>query len=644
MHGKLINARLLIFAPLLLLLVLAAACGADATPAPQVIEKEVVKEIEIQVTKEVVKEVEVEVEVIKEVIKEVDKEVVKEVEVVTEVEKEVIKEVEVEKEVVVTVVATPTPAFKIVDPKVSDLQIMLDPVAFDTNLTWMGHPSEMNNQTRHMGDSLIDMNPFTGLMVPGLALEWEMTSPDALTWLVKLRPGIPFHDGWGEFTAKDLVHSYSLIVSEESPASVSRRWRQRLGTTQNTTMDSNDIISEVPKAIKIIDDHTVEFNLIKPEKDLPAELSANSGFTFMMSENFWKSEGRQGYTDKFVGTGSWKFNKRVTDQYLRMDRDETNWQKVPEFKSLQLNWSREPSTRLAALLTEEVAMATLPRSLYTQAKTEGMVIFSSTIPANGVVIGFGGLYLETSPHFVPDIPFLNKNVRKAINHALDRNEINNEIFGGAGEPMYNQGFHWSQIAWNPEWEENFERDYGYDPDKAKKLIADAGYAPGEIKIKSLITELAQLPEMAELGEVMSIYLEPVGIQVEEVEMEFSKFVSEFRGGTMQNLLSNLPRTVTQPDGAIRTFNLALPNGSVAYSETALIQDLYPKFKASMDDDERVRLLLEMGNHKYNEYVEVPMFWLLGEILGNPAIVKDHHFSGGIAGTFTHWEFTEAVPK
>ena len=383
-----------------------------------------------------------------------------------------------------TAIAVPTATPRPVEPKVEVLEVALDPVFFDTNLTWMGHPSEMNNQTRHMGDSIIDMDPFTGLMVPGLGLEWEMTTPDAKTWVVKLRQGIPFHDGWGEFTAKDLVHSYSLVVSEESPASVSRRWRQLVGTTVNTTTESNDIISEVPNNIKIIDDYTVEFNLLKAEIDLPAELSANLGFTFMMSENFWKNEGRQGYIDKFIGTGSWKFRERVVDQFLSMDRDETNWQKVPDFKGLRLNWSREPATRLAQLLTEEVHMATLPRSLYSQAKTEGMVIFSSTIPANGVVIGFGGLYLETSPYYKPDVPFLDKRVRQAINHALNRDEINREIFDGAGEPMYVQGYHWSQLGWNPDWETNFERDYGYDPDKASALIKEA--FPNGFKIQSLV--------------------------------------------------------------------------------------------------------------------------------------------------------------
>ena len=143
---------------------------------------------------------------------------------------------------------------------------------------------------------------------------------------------------------------------------------------------------------------------------------------------------------------------------------------------------------------------------------------------------------------------------------------------------------------------------------------------------------------------MSIYLEPIGIEVEILELEFSAFVPLFREGRMHGILSNLPRTITPPIDAIRTFNLSLPDGSVAYSETEFIEENYWKYRSSTDVEEREQLLLAMGQHKYDEYVEVPMFWLLGEVVADPDIIKDHHFSGGIAGTYTHWEFTEAVAR
>ena len=597
MHMWRIRPKALIFAPLLLLLALAVACGADATPTPIVIEKEVVKEVE--------------------------------------------------KEVVVTVVATPTPAPKTVEATVRTLEISLDPVFTETNLIWETQPSEHANQARHWMDPLVEMDPFTGKMVPGLATEWEILTPDAKNWRVKLRKGVPFHKGWGEFTAKDVVFTHVMIAQEGGVSLDTPLWQRLAGTTKPVTEEtagSAAIVSDVADNFKIIDDYTLEFNLNEPTPDLDYIMSSRLGTTFMMSQDYFDAEGLKGYKALPIGTGSWQYVGRELGQFLELERVENHWEKTPDFQGLRLNWIREPATRLAQLLTGEVSMATMDRALYSQATSQGMVIYTSSAPANQVVIGFGGLYLETSPHYKPDVPFLDKRVREAINRALDRDEINREIFGGAGEPLYVQGFHASQPGWNPDWEKNFERDYGYDPERAAALIKEA--FPNGFKIQSLVTDLAQLPEMGQLGEAMSIYLEPIGIEVEILELEFLAYLPLAMEGRQHNLLSNLPASLHPPEKNIQVFNVAIGSigAVIAYSETQFIEDKMAEFRDTLDPLERDRLLREMGQHKYDEYVEVPLFWLLGEIVADPDIVANHHFSGGIAGTFTHWEYAEAAPK
>jgi ABC-type transport system substrate-binding protein len=436
------------------------------------------------------------------------------------------------------------------------------------------------------------------------------------------------------------------MAVEEGLSLDSRLFRDLMGKTERLTEDTNEIVSEVFDNIKVIDQYTVEYNLLEPTPDLDYVMSSRLGTTFAMSKLHWDSEGLKGYTDSPIGTGSWQYVGRKLSQYLELERVENHWEKTPDFKGLKLWWVGEPATRLAQLLAGEVQMATLPTSLYGQATGKGMVIFSSSAPANQVVLLFGGLYADDSEFYDPDHPFHNVKVREAINRSLNRDEMNRELFGGNGEVLYNQGFHPSQAGWNPDWEKNFERDYGYDPVRARELIAEAGYAPGEIKVQSLVTALAQLPEMGEIGEAMAIYMQDIGLDVEILELEFAAFLPLFLEGRQHNIISNLPASLHPPQNNINVFNRAIgsPGAVVAYSETQFIEDKMDEFNDTLDPVKRDALLREMGQHKYDEYVEVPLFWLLGEIVANPDIVADHHFSGGIAGTFTHWEYAEAVPK
>ena len=73
-------------------------------------------------------------------------------------------------------------------------------------------------------ETLLDLDPNTGDYIPRLAEKWE-SSPDKKEWTFYLRKGVPFHFGYGEFTAKDVVHSHSLMLREEAIATLVGFWR-----------------------------------------------------------------------------------------------------------------------------------------------------------------------------------------------------------------------------------------------------------------------------------------------------------------------------------------------------------------------------------------------------------------------------------
>jgi len=84
----------------------------------------------------------------------------------------------------------------------------------ESNRFWvLSRPNQLQNDPYL--ETLLDLDPKTGAFIPRLAEKWE-ASPDMTEWTLFLRKGVPFHYGYGEFTARDVVHSHSLMLREEA--------------------------------------------------------------------------------------------------------------------------------------------------------------------------------------------------------------------------------------------------------------------------------------------------------------------------------------------------------------------------------------------------------------------------------------------
>ena len=115
----------------------------------------------------------------------------------------------------------------------------------------------------------------------------------------------------------------------------------------------------------------------------------------------------------------------------------------------------------------------------------------------------GGQYY-TTPEIMGQDPWVGENetaakVRQAMNKAINRKEINDELFGGVGEEIKVWGFHSTLPGWNPDWDARWEEMYGYDPERAKELLAEAGY-PNGFKVKVNLSTSTSVPEQIQVGE------------------------------------------------------------------------------------------------------------------------------------------------
>src|SRR5882762_7602544 len=221
-------------------------------------------------------------------------------------------------------------------------------------------------------ETLLDVDPETGAYIPRLAEKWEAT-PDMKEWTFYLRKGVQFHFGYGEFTARDVVHSHSLMIGQDAIATLTGFWRS-------------------VEEIKVINDYQVVFRMKQPSTTMPYAAS-RAGDLRIVSKAQWDKEGLEGFEKRPAGTGSYRYVTRQLGQSIVFERVENHWRgERPAFKELEIRLAPEESTRLAMLLNGEAHIVDLARELQGDAEKRGMQILAASLAAEWVSIYFGGQY------------------------------------------------------------------------------------------------------------------------------------------------------------------------------------------------------------------------------------------------------------
>ncbi len=514
------------------------------------------------------------------------------------------------------------------EPTVGRLRIAFTVPPQETNLPWIG-PRSLLTQLSPMVETLLDIDPDTGEFMPMLATRWEM-APDGKSWTMDLREGVTFHSEFGEFDAQDVAHMRFLMGPQEGNLN---SFRNTWATTVNN--------------VEIVDDHRVVFQLDKPDPGLDFFLSL-SGDLVMLSKNQWDQEGQDGLEQRLIGTGPYEYLEREVGQSISFSRVPYEHWRVPnaDFQELELVWAPESATRLAMLLTQEAHMAELPRDVLAQAVSGGMGISQSGLGAILTWLVMGGQYYTTGDEvYDATVPYAQPGengrlVRKAMNKAISRDQINEFIFRHGGTTMLVHGYHHTLPGWNPEWEDRWEEEYGYDPEAAKDLLEQAGYPDGfKLKMYGAHT-LPGVPELPDIAEAVSIFWTEIGIDVEIVSLEFSAVRPQYRTKQIQGFIFPM-RTVRRPlQEQIRLFNL--PDGVVHHYETDSVVETWNELSLTLDPAERDRLIREIGNEKFDNHETIPLLWIFFQVAINPDVIAEYKFPGTAASNFSHLETIKAV--
>ena len=312
--------------------------------------------------------------------------------------------------------ATGAPA----EPKVKTLVMAVEPPAREGNEG--RHQSAPDNwQLKPIYEYLVGMASDAGKMVPELATDWTL-QPDGKSFLFNLRKGVQFHNGYGEFTSKDTIPTSQEIVKQDSLAGASPFWRLVLDNIE-------------PKS-----DYQVIYHLKRPDGNFLTSLSRFRGGMEIFSKADFDKNGPATDLERgpIAGTGPYQFKERAQGQYIRYERvPGSHWRVQADFPEYEFRPVREASTRLAGLLAGEIHVTQLPRDLQQQAERRGMRVVNGRLPGSRLFLVPWGPYIKdiekNEGWQYPDSPLLDVRVRKALQHAVNLNELNKSFFGGKAE-------------------------------------------------------------------------------------------------------------------------------------------------------------------------------------------------------------------
>jgi len=292
---------------------------------------------------------------------------------------------------------------------------------------------------------------------PALALSWKAI--DDTTWEFKLRPDVKFHDG-SPFTAEDVVFTYERIPKvPNSPGPYT-------------------IYTRSMKSFEIVDPLTLRIHTNGPAPLLPLDVAALP----ILSKKAMAGSAPEGKTtaelnagNGLVGTGPFKFVEWQRGSRIVAERNDAYWGPKPYWKKVILRALSNNTTRVAALLSGDVDLIEDPPTTdLAKLKNDPKITLSKAI-SNRVI------YIALDQHGEPPIaipdtngknPLMDKRVREALSIAIDRKGIDDKIMEGVATPAgdllpYPMGGTRKDTPVD-----------AYDPAKAKKLLAEAGYPKG----------------------------------------------------------------------------------------------------------------------------------------------------------------------
>lgn len=438
-------------------------------------------------------------------------------------------------------------------------------------------------------DRLVDVEVGTdgnSKIVPSLAESWDI-SDDGLEYTFHLRQGVKFHNG-NDFTAEDVAYTFHRMLTVEG--GVNTEFIDQIKGADELLAGETDTL----EGVEVVDDYTIKVTLKEPFAGFLASISSPG-------VSIYDSEATEAAGDQFgmdpavtVGTGPFEFSSWSFNNQLVLTRNEDYWKGASGLPGVVIKIIPDTETQSMMFESGELDILDLDYA------ADSVDRFTETYPDQIVQGPRVGIVYFTM-NFNKE-PFQDVRVRKAVQMSIDRQAILDALYGGRGQ--VEQGiFPHGLIGFNPDQEE-----IKYDPEAAKALLAEAGYADGfdmEIAADSSASDT-----MTMALEIVSDQLAEVGIRAEIKNYDESTWLETRKSGELGSFMSTWSADYNDPDNFIYTFfgnEEKTRIRSINYPDTEVMERV-AKARTIVNEDERLaeyKALEEKIIHE--DAAWVPMF-------------------------------------
>lgn len=408
-----------------------------------------------------------------------------------------------------------------------------------------GHTSDLfYAQWKHVMEHLVTYDWDKGQWLPLLAESWKVD--DQGNWAFTLRKGVKFHNG-ADFTARDVIHSYTRAINDKDSAQKAQ------------LPDLKDITAP--------DNYTVAISTKTPDSGLLSKAPYN---VVISSEAVFKEFGAE--ADRHpIGTGPFKFKDWTRGGFFVAEMNDKYWGGPPKIDTVMWKAIGETGAKIAALERGEVDLidSVPPHEVE---RLDALPDVRLEIQKNTAI-----MFLSLRPDTKP---FTDKKVRLAVAHALDVDSIIKNVLNGRADRLIGPVAE-GVIGYDPTW-----KPLPYDPEKAKSLLAEAGYPNGfDIDLQS---PSGRFTKDLEIAQAMAGQLNRVGIRATVKTGEFATWWTDAQAGKFPMYFMN-QGMAGDPDLFVRFYYQTGVTKRLGYSNPE-VDRLLKEQGAAFDAAKRLKIL------------------------------------------------------